>query len=227
MTEQGKHVRHFRLPRKLVDRHAYLVEQCCDKRVLHVGCVDYVRTGDWRRVLDSDSWLHGKIRRVAAEAVGIDIAKDAVAELRDHFGMRDIHYGDAEDLGALHVGTFDVIVAGEVIEHLRSPGRFLESAFPLLRPHGSLLVTTTNAFCARKFIQVLCGRESIHEDHVAYYSHRTLQCLIEAYNYRVTEQCSYRIRNARPLLPYLAELFARILSPNLVEGIICRATRDV
>lgn len=129
---------------------------------------------------------------------------------------------DAEHLENFRKGTFDVVVAGEVLEHLPSPGSFLNSAHTVLKQDGSLIVSTTNAFCLRRFLRIPFGKESIHIDHLAYFSHRTLQRLAEVCGYRVVEQCSYRIPNRKPLLPYLVERVASWVSPNLCEGIICQ-----
>lgn len=156
----------------------------------------------------------------------VDIAQDAIAELREIYGMKNIYYCDAQDLSALRKGSFDVIIAGELLEHLSCPGSFLESVYPVLRDTGSLIITTTNAFCARKFLQIIFNRESIHEDHVSYFSHRTLQRLAELYSYQVIEQSAYRLYNKRPLLPYIVERIACMFSPNIGEGIICRMKKE-
>ncbi|MBM4031946.1 MAG: class I SAM-dependent methyltransferase [Planctomycetes bacterium] len=218
-------MRHFRLPRKLVDREAYILAACAGKRVLHLGCVGSVRTGDWHALVNSGRWLHQRIRSAASEAIGIDIERSAVNELRERMGMTDILWGDAQELAALDCGSFDLVVAGEIIEHLPNPGRMLESAHAVLREDGHVIVTAPNAFCARKALGVLLGLESVHEDHVAYYSHRALQRLAAMYGYRVVDQCSYRLRNRTPLLPYVIERIVGILSPNLCEGVICRMAR--
>jgi len=218
----GSQVRHFRLPRKLVNREEYIVAACRGRRVLHVGRVDYVRSGTWQAMVEDERWLHRRIRDVATETIGIDVQRAAVEEIRDKLGMTDIHWGDAERLEQLDLGTFDVIIAGEVIEHLPNPGAMFASAHAVLREGGELIVTAPNAFCARKSLGVLLGRESVHEDHVAYYSHRTLARVAEVHGYQVVEQCSYRLPNRRPWLPYVLERLACLLSPNLCEGIICR-----
>jgi len=49
----------------------------------------------------------------------------------------------------------------------------LESAHAALHENGHFIVTAPNAFRSRKALRVLFGVESVHEDHVAYYSHRT------------------------------------------------------
>lgn len=214
--------RHFSLPRRMVDREAYILSCCTGKRVLHVGCVGSARSPDWGAAVRSGKWLHARIQEVASEAIGIDIQRDLLVLLRDQYGVSNLHVCDAEHLENLDMGTFDVILAGEVIEHLASPGRFLGSARGLLGPDGSLVITTVNTYCARRFLRVLFGAESVHADHVAYYSHRTVQRLGETYGYRVVERASYRITGRSPLLPFLVERIACLVSPNLGEGVVCR-----
>lgn len=211
---------HFRLPRRLLRREDYLLAHCVGQRVLHVGCVDFSTTGDWFQGVVGGTWLHGRLEAVAAELVGVDNATAAIGWLRAQCGRSDVHLADAQTLELPGVAPFDVIVAAELIEHLPSPGAFLTAARPLLKSAGLLLVTTTNAYCLRRLLRVATGVESVHEDHVAYYSHRTLARLAELSGYAVVEQLNYRLPNRRPLLPYLVEALACTVSANLGEGII-------
>jgi len=212
---------HFELPRRMVDRVSYIVRKCAGKRVLHVGCADFSSAAGWESAVVGGAWLHRLIEKAAKEAVGIDNAADAVETLRSWYGITTVCVGDAEHLEVLGMGTFDLVVGGEILEHLPCPGDFLRSAHAVLEDEGQLLVTTTNAYCARRFVHIPFGKESIHPDHCAYYSHRTLQRLAEICGSHIVEQCSYRIHNKKPLLPYVAERIASWISPNLCEGIIC------
>ena len=217
---RGVTTRHFRLPRRLVSREDYLLGQCAGQRVLHVGCVDFSTTGDWYRGVLAGTWLHGRLQAVAAELVGVDNAAVAVGRLRAQCGRTDLYLADAQTLELPGVAPFDVIVAAELIEHLPNPGAFLSAARGLLRPAGRLLVTTINAYCVRRLLRVATGVESVHEDHVAYYSHRTLARLAELCGYEVVDQLNYRLPNRRPLPPYLVEALACTFSANLGEGLI-------
>ena len=223
MNSSGKssYTKHFNIPRQLVNRENYILQRCFGKRVIHIGCMDYGSSGNWHTVIESGEWLHSKIRDVAVELIGIDNASEAVQFVRTQYQMKDIYVADAEHLENFNKGTFDVIIAGEILEHLQSPGAFLNSAHSILKEDGTLIVTTTNAFCLRRFLRIPFGQENVHVDHVAYFSHRTLARLANACGYSVVDQFAYRIPNKKPLLPYLAERLACIISPNLCEGIVC------
>ena len=203
---------------RVVKRELYILEQCRAKRVLDVG---RVASYGYEEQIRNNTWLHAKIRSVASEAIGVDNAKSAVENLRNQYGANDIYYGDACHLENLGIGSFDLVVASELLEHMSCPGALLKSARTALKPNGLLLITTTNAFCARRFLGTLIGRESVHRDHVAYYSHRTLARLGEMYDYQIVEQLSYRLVKKKPFLSYFVEQVSCLIAPNTVEGIIC------
>ena len=52
--------------------------------------------------------------------------------------------GNVFELDAARVGTFDLIIACEVIEHVAHPDQFLAKLYSLLAPGGALYLTTPN-----------------------------------------------------------------------------------
>ena len=77
---------------------------------------------------------------------------------------------------------YDIIVAGEILEHLANPGRFLEAMRHFTCP---LIITTPNAFSQSGMDCVKQGYENVNKDHVAYYTYTTLKTLAERYRYRI------------------------------------------
>jgi SAM-dependent methyltransferase len=79
----------------------------------------------------------------------------------------------------------DVVVAGEILEHLDAPGPFLRAMRLLAKPDGRLVVTTPNAYRLLNFLAPLSGRELVHPDHTLWSSPRTLRTLLEHAGWRV------------------------------------------
>jgi SAM-dependent methyltransferase len=187
-----------RLPRaRVVDRTAYLCELVRDKRVIHLGFVDEGRMAAKQA---QDAWLHEPIARAAASVVGIDLDEAGVARARE-LGF-DAHVADcqsAESLQALGLEPADVVLAGEIIEHLDAPGAFAEAVKTLVAPDGLLVVTTPNGFALTNFVAALLFRELVHVDHVSWYSWRTLASLLLRHGWRPEHFAYYaapRIRSA-------------------------------
>lgn len=201
------------------DRSTFLIERCRGQRVLHLGCLDWPIEHER---LTNGTWLHSKLAAVAAEIVGIDLAADAIAEIQGLGWGKDLHVGDAERLEevANQFGRFDIVVAGEIIEHVNNAGRFLESAKTVLKPDGRLLITTPSAFCLRRMLRIPFGSESVHRDHVCYYSHATLSTLTHRFGYETVHRASYRMPDTRPLVAATAERIAVLISPNFGEGVL-------
>jgi len=205
---------HFKLPRSLVDREEFILKACAGKKVLHLGCADAPYTEER---LKTGTWLHDKVTAVSAECLGVDMDRESIAWLQQNHSVTNVVYGDAEALDSIN-DRFDVVLAGEIVEHLNNPGRFFESVCSVLKPNGRLLVTTTNAFCLRRFLRIPFGSESIHPDHTYYYSHVTLETLARRFGYRLMEAHAYRLPNRKPLLPYLLERLGCAITPNWGGG---------
>jgi 2-polyprenyl-3-methyl-5-hydroxy-6-metoxy-1,4-benzoquinol methylase len=101
-------------------------------RVLEVGCA----TGDVANLL----------ARRGASVLGVDLSSDVVERARTIHPAPQFRQGDIESLLG-HSLRFDAIVALEVIEHVRSPLKFLEVAHRLLADSGLLLMSTPNLAC--------------------------------------------------------------------------------
>ncbi len=208
---------HFSIPRKKVNRIDFLTSFCKNKSVLHIGCADSPYTEE---SIISGRWLHSTITKVSKQCLGVDLDGSAIKTIRDKYQIDNIIQGNAESLSELSIGQYDVVLAGEIIEHLNNPGLFLGSAKDVLKPDGKLVITTTNAFCLRRFLRIPFSVESVHPDHTYYFSHTVLKNLASRFEYRLVEAYSYQIQNKKPLLPYLIESLGVLITPNWSEGII-------
>lgn len=123
----------------VADRATFLVERSRGRRVLDIGCVAH----DVAR-MSSGQWLHGQIARAAAECIGVDIHSDGV-DAMNRAGFRAVVHDLRTGPGPIaEFGPFDVIVAGELIEHVSSIDMLFDIAAAVLAPDGELIVTTPN-----------------------------------------------------------------------------------
>ena len=215
------------------DRVSVILEACAGKRVLHLGCTNSPYTSE---SLSAGTLLHEKIRSVAASVHGFD--NDVAAlEMMSRAGYRDLHIADLEALEDANFNhEIDIIVAGEIIEHLSNPGRFLEGVKTLMGNGTTLLITTINAYSGMRFVQyALRGRggvaEPVHPDHVAYYSYSTLRLLLKRSGFAVDEFMFYDIGpEHRPYLPWhywWLNALSVFVSKQTCDGVIafCRPIR--
>jgi len=169
-----------------IDREATVTELSAGKRVLHLGCVGYHWNRNQAVSTRYDESLHARIQRVAGEVVGVDTN----TEIIDDYARAGIDHGmvvgDVEDLGALDLGEpFDLIVSGNVIEHLSNPGRMLDGMRELSHAGTVILVTTPHGLSLRKYVSHVRGRLREGDDHVMTFNGPALANFISRHGFRV------------------------------------------
>jgi len=133
---------------------------CKDKNVLDLGCVDHDS-----RLERNDLWLHKHIKNVANNLIGVDYLREEVENLKKK--GYNIIFANVENFDLNK--KFDIIVAGELIEHLENPGKFLDSVKKHMHKDSILIITTPNCFSIRRMIGVIFfGKLKENREHVAY-----------------------------------------------------------
>ena len=147
-----------------------------EKRVLDIGCVKH----DWKQHSRSD-WIHGLIVEHSREAIGIDISEEGVAELANR--GYTIQMANAEDF---YLETdFDVLFAGELIEHLENLKGFLNSCKKHMRADSKLIITTPNSFGIVYFVARLLGINFVNSEHTCWFDEQTLEQLLNRHGIEV------------------------------------------
>jgi hypothetical protein len=213
----------------LVQRVEFIKRACEGKTVLHLGCTDYPYTED---AIARNMLLHFELANIAGELHGFDSDDEGLRILTSK-GVNNLFKVDLENLDALELNkTYDVIVAGEMIEHLSNPGAFLNGIKRFMDRDSKLLITTVNAYCALRFlIYGLRGRgganEPVHPDHVSYYSFSTMKLLLKRHGLEMREFYFYDLgKEHRPFNRWFYNLFndaAVKVSRQLSDGIIAVA----
>lgn len=180
---------------EITNRVQYIKDACRGKNVLHLGCTNYPYT---ETSLKNDDLLHLKLENIAANLTGFDFDRRGI-EILEKQGVKNLFPADLENLADVRLEQkFDVVIAGEIIEHLSNPALFLRGIKRFIKPGGILLITTINAYGGLRFLQyALRGKggssEPVHPDHVSYYSFSTLNVVLKRENFQVDKFLFYDI----------------------------------
>lgn len=132
--------------------------------------------------IDSPNWAHKFLLERAKEVYGLDMDYDP-AKIRNAERYKK---GNAENFN-FNV-KFDVIFAGDLIEHLSNPGLFLQSCANNLKEGGMVIITTPSCFNLFNLAEKLTKEEpTVNSDHACYFNCKTLQTLLRKNHFRVVE----------------------------------------
>jgi SAM-dependent methyltransferase len=134
-------------------------------------------------------WLHGLLREKAVLVVGIDIVEAEVIRLRE-MGYSVI-LANVETMQLDQ--KFDVIVAGELVEHLSNPGAFLDRVYDHLLQDGRLIISTPYPWSFICIAGVLLGRLPINVEHTCWFDPVTLAQLLSRHGFAVIKQKLVRL----------------------------------
>jgi 2-polyprenyl-3-methyl-5-hydroxy-6-metoxy-1,4-benzoquinol methylase len=151
-------------------RRRFLLDNvAAGQRVLDVGC------GEGR--------FTAELVRAGADAVGVDVAEKPLRRARALYPQLDLRLLDGEGAWQLADASFDVVWAGEVIEHVADTAAWLSEIRRVLRSGASLLVSTpAHGPLALARLALSQRAYAAHfdprGDHLRYYSRETLAALL-------------------------------------------------
>lgn len=179
-----------KLPRAaVVDRIAYLSAKVQGRRVIHVGFVD---TGCQSMNEAAGAWLHAHLAERATSLVGIDLDEAGVKEaVEAGYEAYAVDCRDREAVAGIGIPPAQVVIAGEVIEHVDDPGSFLRGLHSLVAPGGQLVVTTPNAYGLFNVFGSLALVEVNHPDHVLMFTWRTLTNMAARHGWTPVDTATY------------------------------------
>ena len=217
----------FLLPKdKIVNRDELIIDLCRDKKVLHLGCIDHPLL---EIKLNNNNLLHQKILNVAKELHGIDIDKEGIKILNEKYNIGNLFCENIENDEVILSSNYEVIVAGEILEHLNNVGKAMNNIYKYLSKDGLLIVTVPNALAFRIFFHTLRRRENIHPDHVSYFSPYTIYNLLKRYYFRTYKIYSYSYPSTRIIInkikSFIFQIFSKYFS-FFSDGIIILAKKE-
>lgn len=171
-----------RKPTRLNRVHDILLPMIRGKRVLDIGCIGH----DFEARSKMGTFYYPDFAKVAAYVKGIDILEADVERAR-HQGY-EVSVGNAETY--VDEVPYDVVFAGELIEHLSNAGQFLECCRRNLKSNGALVITTPNTFALSRLIRCVLRLDNeppLNDEHTCYYTPQTLRQLAARAGFTVSE----------------------------------------
>jgi len=157
-----------------VDRLVYIADVCTDRAVLDLGCLDETALSKQ----GTPHWLHAAIAAKAKCVIGLDNSALVPSNGLTTGPTSRVLPGDVMNLTSMprEAWNAEVIVAGELLEHLPRPLDFLHEIRASFRGNA-LVLSTPNATSVSNVGLAALGRESSHRDHLQLYSVKTLNTL--------------------------------------------------
>jgi SAM-dependent methyltransferase len=126
-----------------------------------------------------------RFRNRGWKLTGVDFSKSGLAAARATWPDIRFELADAtEDLSAIGYGSFDAVIATEVIEHVYLPRKFTGNCYRLLKPGGILVMSTPYTGYLKNLAVALLNRSDRYWDplwdygHIKFWSVATLSALL-------------------------------------------------
>jgi hypothetical protein len=170
-----------------VAKEQFILERSSGRSVLHLGCVGFTDIAPSERAGRARQSLHWKLTHLC-DTVGIDRSVAVIEECRRNGIFTNVVAGDVERLEEVELArTFDVIVAGDIIEHLSNPGRMLDGIRRFCTGRTQVILTTPNAFGAPNFMRHSFGKFREGDEHVICFNAQNLATLLKRHGFYVSE----------------------------------------
>lgn len=154
--------------------------------VLHVGCCDHLPL--IRQKIEQHTWLHGLLEEECKDVIGIDINREAIDFInKNNLCKNEVYCADITSQDFVEVlpkKEIEVVLLGEIVEHLDNPVCFLQRTRENLQQYGfrgKYVITVPNAYCILRRPYAERGYEGINSDHRYWFTPYTIcKILVQA-----------------------------------------------
>lgn len=167
----------------------------CSQQYIEPAIIRTLRGLGAHRILDlgcGNGALARQLAKAGFETSGCDADRDGI-ELARQAGGDFFVASVYDDPRKLDGQNYDAVISTEVIEHLFSPHKLPEFAFPLIKPGGHLLVTTPYHGYLKNLALAALNKWDTHADpfweggHIKFFSRKTLEKLLAQSGFSITE----------------------------------------
>lgn len=140
---------------------------------LNKQCMDMISPTDGKQILELGCGIGGSAPLISncGGYIGTDLSAEAIKTASQRFGSKpgfSFIVMDAQELKFPNC-TFDLVIAKEVIEHVPDIKLTLQEAFRVLKPGGSILITSPN----RNSLHLRINRMLGYKDFICSFDHIT------------------------------------------------------
>jgi methionine biosynthesis protein MetW len=184
------------------------------KKVLDLGC--------------GDGFIMKRIKAIGNNVEGVEISNNAIKNARKNgFTVYDCSLND--DWSKNIKKKYDVIFAGELIEHIFDTDKLLRNVRKVLKKGGYLIITTPNIAALGRRLLLLLGKNPLVETttrnydagHIRYFTFGTLAKLLTENSFEVEDITSIHINfsgNGKLYSTMLTKLFPKLGTTIVVKA---------
>jgi 2-polyprenyl-3-methyl-5-hydroxy-6-metoxy-1,4-benzoquinol methylase len=132
--------------------------------------------------------ITGRLAALGYQVTGVDASESGIKiARRTHPGVEFVEAMIDRELKGL--GSFDLVISSDVIEHLYRPSDLLEAATGLLKPRGQILLGTPYHGYLKNLALAATGKMDAHYSalhdggHIKFFSVRTLSKLMVSHGF--------------------------------------------
>jgi 2-polyprenyl-3-methyl-5-hydroxy-6-metoxy-1,4-benzoquinol methylase len=165
-------------------RETKILSQAANRRVLHLGCVGHTDLPLERKIELAGETLHAGLEKVCKSVLGVDLDRQAIEGLKAAGTFSNLVIGDACKLDPDQIGDgWELIVVGDLIEHVSNPGGLLDSIRSVMNSETRLLITTPNSFSLPATIRHAIGAFREGNEHVLSFNYINIQQLLDRHGF--------------------------------------------
>ncbi len=141
-----------------------------NKTILDIGCRDGALTSFF---VESNTVL------------GVDIDEVSLQKAKDNLAIDVLLFDLQSDWSVFNQKKFDVVVAGEILEHVFYPERVIENVSSVLSSEGVFIGSVPNAFSLKNRLRYLWGTKKYtplsDPTHINHFSAKELEMMLKKY----------------------------------------------
>ena len=187
---------------RIVKEFTYLdwvIEKVRGKTCLDIGAIEHDLS-----YTEKDTWKHKQLVASASKVVGVDIIEEFVQVLNER--GYDVRLCDATS--DVFIGEkFDIVVIGDVLEHVSNPVSLLLFALRHLNDNGEVIVKTPNPHYKGHIKSFIKDRKYLNLEHMAWYSPGQML--------EVSRRAGCQLKSYIVNSPEKKPWYARFVSPEL------------